>query len=398
MKTIAAVTLFGVLALASAGASGARNGGKPPFGVPDPALLVLRSSDVGGVRATNQGYYTDQGFASSYAREFHAARVGSTQLTWLESDVEVATVWSDARDDVAAFREVALRSSGQAALKKDFAGIDRRGISISHVTVLQPKPLTGTNGWDVEVHFKLNGLPAQGHMALFSVDRFLGILTAVGVGGHTLDRAAIARLGRTLTPRFRAVQPPVNLTRPTISGTPAVGQELTASPGTWANGPVRYRFQWDRCRQGSCTGIPGASSPTYVPTADDANLSLRVRVYAMSANGSDVAASELTAQLPGAPLPANVTPPVISGPAQVGQMLIATTGTWSGTPTTYAYAWRRCDDSLAFCTIVGANLSTYTPTSADGGSRIEVAVTASNGAGPAGARHRSGRRSLARLA
>ena len=348
--------------------------------MPDPALLVLRSSDVGGVRASDQGYYADDGFASSYAREFRAARVGNTQLAWLESDVEVATVWSDARDYVAAFREVALRSSGRTALKKDFAGIDRRGISISQVTVLQPKRLTGTNGWDVELHFKLNGRPAQGHMALFSVDRFLGILTAVGVGGHTLQRATIARLGRTLTPRFRAVQPPVNITRPTISGTPAVGQELTASPGTWANGPVRYRFQWDRCRQ-NCAGIPGASSPTYIPTTDDANFSLRVRVYAMSANGTDVAASELTPQLPGAPLPANVTPPVITGLAQIGQTLIATTGTWSGSPTTYAYAWRRCDATLTACTLVGANLSTYALTSADGGLRFEVAVTASNGAG-----------------
>lgn len=380
MKTIAALTAIVVLALGSAGASGARTDGKPPFGVPDPARLVLRSSDVGGVRASDQGYYTDDGFASSYAREFRAATVGNTRLAWLESDVEVATVWSDARDYVAAFRLVALRSSGRAALKKDFSGLDRRGISITHVTVLKPTPLIGTNGWDVELHFKLNGRPAQGHMALFSVNRFLGILEAVGVGGRTLEPATIARLARTLTPRLRAVQPPVNLTRPTISGTPAVGQQLTASPGTWANGPVRYRFHWDRCQQ-NCTEIPGASTPTYVPTTADAHSGLRVRVYATSANGSDVAASDLTSEVPGAPLPANVTLPLITGLAQIGQTLIATTGTWNGSPTTYAYSWRRCDAILSACSVLGANLSTYTLTTADGGWRFEVAVTASNDAG-----------------
>jgi hypothetical protein len=101
----------------------------------------------------------------------------------------------------------------------------------------------------------------------------------------------------------------------------------------------------------------------------------------MSANGTGLAASELTPQLPGPPLPANVTPPVITGLAYVGQTLIATTGTWDGSPTTYAYAWRRCDPILSACTVVGANLSTYALTNADVGLRFEVAVTASNAGG-----------------
>ena len=77
--------------------------------------------------------------------------------------------------------------------------------------------------------------------------------------------------------------------------------------------------------------------------------------------------------------PSNSGLPVVSGSAQVGQTLSASTGSWSGTaPISYAYQWQRCGSS---CANVGSNQATYVLSSADVGSRMQVVVTASNGAG-----------------
>jgi subtilisin family serine protease len=80
----------------------------------------------------------------------------------------------------------------------------------------------------------------------------------------------------------------------------------------------------------------------------------------------------------------NVTAPSISGTAQEGQTLTATPGDWTGSPTGYAYQWRRCSSTGSACAnLAGATSQTYQLGSADVGSTIQVAVTATNGSGSA---------------
>ena len=73
---------------------------------------------------------------------------------------------------------------------------------------------------------------------------------------------------------------------------------------------------------------------------------------------------------------------MISGSAQVGQSLTATAGGWSGSPTSYAYQWRRCDTIGNGCvSIAGATSNSYLLASGDGGYTLRIAVSATNADG-----------------
>jgi lysophospholipase L1-like esterase len=81
--------------------------------------------------------------------------------------------------------------------------------------------------------------------------------------------------------------------------------------------------------------------------------------------------------------PVNVTAPTITGSAQVGHTLTATTGAWTNSPTTYTYQWQDCTNGT--CTnIASATANTYAPVVNDVGASIQVVVTATSSAGLSG--------------
>ena len=85
-------------------------------------------------------------------------------------------------------------------------------------------------------------------------------------------------------------------------------------------------------------------------------------------------------------IPANTAVPVITGSAQVGSLLTTDNGTWSNSPTGFAYAWSRCDSSGNLCSpIAGAIAQTYQLQTADVGHTIRITVTATNAEGSASA-------------
>jgi polysaccharide lyase-like protein/fibronectin type III domain protein len=80
--------------------------------------------------------------------------------------------------------------------------------------------------------------------------------------------------------------------------------------------------------------------------------------------------------------PTDNTLPTISGATTVGSTLSATPGSWSGSPSSYGYRWRRCDSAGSNCSdISGAGASTYTLAGADQAATLRVAVTATNTGG-----------------
>ena len=133
--------------------------------------------------------------------------------------------------------------------------------------------------------------------------------------------------------------------------------------------------------------VSNGTQKSYTLVGADANRTMRVRVTATNADGSASAQSNQTSAVEPATAstaPKNTSAPTITGTAKVGEELMAENGTWTGSPTTYSYAWQRCDADIASCTnVIGATGKTYGVRIADLGYRIRVAVTARNAKGTA---------------
>jgi hypothetical protein len=80
---------------------------------------------------------------------------------------------------------------------------------------------------------------------------------------------------------------PSNISLPVISGTPQVGQTLTASNGTWTNSPTGFADQW----LAGGSPISGATSSTFVPVSGNVGQTISVTVTASNAIGSMPATS-----------------------------------------------------------------------------------------------------------
>jgi hypothetical protein len=182
---------------------------------------------------------------------------------------------------------------------------------------------------------------------------------------------------------------PVNTAVPTITGTVKDGQTLTSTTGTWTGTtPLTYARQWRRCDSAgaNCADISGATGTTYVLAAADVGQKIRVVLTATNSAGSTSASSAATATVIAA-APANTALPTISGTAKEGQLLTASTGTWTGSATiSYTYQWQRCNSAGASCTAIsGATLATYRLASTEVTKTVKAVVTATNGAGNASA-------------
>jgi hypothetical protein len=112
---------------------------------------------------------------------------------------------------------------------------------------------------------------------------------------------------------------PTNQTPPTISGTPQVGQTLTAQNGTWTGtAPISFTYQWSRCddKGKNCKDITGENNNTYGVLQADVGSTLAVVVVGTNADGKDSQGSNPTAVVQG-------PPPATGCPSGTGGIQIA---------------------------------------------------------------------------
>ena len=164
---------------------------------------------------------------------------------------------------------------------------------------------------------------------------------------------------------------PQNTTPPSITGTAAVGSQLTCADGSWSGVPApSLTRQWLRDGQ----PISGATDSAYTATGDDATHALTCRVSASNAGGS--ASATTSERAVPATTPQNTAAPSITGGDKQGDKLTCTLGTWAGFPApALTVQWLR--EGTA---IVGAGQATYVLSADDAGKAITCLVTGTNAA------------------
>ena len=169
---------------------------------------------------------------------------------------------------------------------------------------------------------------------------------------------------------------------PTISGTPQVGEVLTAGTTGIADADglsgATFAYQW----LADDVDISGATDATYTLVADDEGRTIKVRVTVTDDAENETtltsAATEAVAAAPQPDSPATGEP-TISGTPQVGEVLTAgTTGIADAdglSGATFAYQWLADDVEIG-----GATDATYTLVADDEGRTIKVRVTVTDDA------------------
>ena len=194
-------------------------------------------------------------------------------------------------------------------------------------------------GWPTPTISVVGTLPAG--VALHSASRWLlGTPTEAGTFPVTLKAAngvgAAASLAVTIT-----IDDVVTGLFPSISGTPKVGEQLTASPGgslapsAGDGATVTYLWQY-RTTQGEWSDLTGGA--TYTPGASEVGRVYRVRVtVSKSGFQTRTVTSSTTAAVAKGTF--GIDAPSITGTAKVGETL--TCAAADGTPGTISYAWTR---------------------------------------------------------
>ena len=276
---------------------------------PHPSLraMALQLSDLpAGARITGESFSRSSDFVGDYTRnfEFSGRRVGDFAPLFAENEVELAHSSADAGLWLLGV-SIAL-TTAQTEVARAIAG--QLGSGNTHIRARDihfgpPRtPHVGDGTIAEQFTIRIRKLPVPVVVAFMQVNRVvvtLVVATRPRVPARVADvipflRAIAAHTTQTLLPH--------GTVPPALTGTAAVGETLSASPGIWdlATAPRRYGYQWERCPAAltGCVALPGATGSSYNVALADRGAVVRVQVTATNAVGPAIAFSSPTAVVP----------------------------------------------------------------------------------------------------
>ncbi len=176
--------------------------------------------------------------------------------------------------------------------------------------------------------------------------------------------------------------------------TVAAGDQIQCPTGTWDGTPTSYTYQWGISTDNvSWSNIGGETRSDYITTTGDIDSYVRCCVVATNLSGSTsticsvgelVAVFVPPADIGGTPavVPVISVDPVVSGTATVGSTISSTSGTWTNSPTSYAYQWQSSANGLTGWSSTGSTSTSLLLTGAHEDLYLRCRVIASNGDGP----------------
>ncbi|HWJ09673.1 MAG TPA: CHAP domain-containing protein [Nocardioides sp.] len=206
------------------------------------------------------------------------------------------------------------------------------GLYMSRIT--DQTPSVGSVAWWARYD---NGSGSAGHVGY--VEKVVSsseIIISMDSWGGTFHWRRITKdSGRWPTGFIHFVDKKLTQTAPaSIAGTPQVGTQLTANPGTWTPSAT-LSYQWFA----GGVAVTGATARTYTPVAADYGKQMTVRVTAKRSGYSSVA---VTTRPTEAVIKGTLTvtdPPAIGGEPFVGKQLVGTSGVWNRPDTDFEWRW-----------------------------------------------------------
>jgi len=226
-----------------------------------------------------------------------------------------------------------------------------------------------------------SGTNAAGNPGIDAVDE-----TGAGGGGGYRQGGGRAGDGGSgiVVVRYSIPAIPSSLAIPVVTGIARTGDRLTTSNGSWTGTPTSYVYQWKRSSTstGVYSDIVSATSNSYVATEFDVGYFIKAFVTATNGLGTSSAASSLATTSVVDIAPTNTALPAITGVMRTGETLTTSPGSWTSSPSTFTYQWKRANTvGGSYTNISSATDRTYELTDADIDKFIKVSVIATNNIG-----------------